>query len=225
MGRCRRKRTFAGGGELALVASTLIAIMGASPSASAAEIDPAIAAHFAQYSLPTPNAGVVIICHGFGCAYRTEVALDPADHRKLAEILAKGRASPQAEREAVAQAVAWFDRRVGPVAGTTQRVALADFRHMGEAYQFDCVDASLNTTSALVVLQLLDLLKHHKVLAPVARGRGFDFRPLHATAVLIENAAPEQWSVDLWTRGYGQPPEIMQLSRWLQLDIWPWSNP
>ena len=219
MGRCRWKCGFTGA-----VAWALVAIAGAPPSTSAAEMDPAIVTHFAQYSLPPPNAGVVIVCHGFGCKYRTEIAFEPADHHKLTEILAKGRASPQAERDAVAQAVAWFDRRVGPLAGTTTRVALADFRHLGDAHQFDCIDSSLNTTSWLVVLQELDLLKHHTVAAPVARGRIL-LRPPHATAVLVENTKPERWSVDIWTRSYGQLPEIMPLARWMEIDIWPWSNP
>ena len=108
-----------------------------------------IAAHFADYSLPVPTPSAVIVCHGFGCRYRTEVGLGEAEHRKLAEILAAGKASPQAELKAVGLAVAWFDRLVGPAAGTESRVALADFRHYGDPHQFDCVDSSLNTTSVL----------------------------------------------------------------------------
>ena len=59
------------------------------------------------------------------------------------------------------------------------------------------------------------LLKHHHLAAPVARGHLINLRPPHATAVLIENVSGEKWSVDLWTRNYGEPPEIMSLARWL----------
>src|SRR5205085_2379055 len=83
----------------------------------------------------------------------------------------------------VGQAVAWFDRLVGPAAGTESRVALADFRHYGDPHQFDCVDSSLNTTSVLAVLQQLNLLKHYHLAAPVARGHLINLRPPHATAV------------------------------------------
>jgi hypothetical protein len=199
----------------------LMVVGSALTPASGAQVNSVIAAHFADYSLPVPTPSAVIVCHGFGCQYRTEIRLGDTERRKLAEILATGKASPQAELKAVGQAVAWFDRLAGPVAGTESRVALADFRHYGDPHQFDCVDSSLNTTSVLAVLEQLNLLKHHHLAAPVARGHLINLRPPHATAVLIENGSGEKWSVDLWTRNYGEPPEIMPLARWLELDIWP----
>src|SRR5437667_2100323 len=145
MGRVRRSGRDAGGLPSALV--LLMVVGSALAPASGAQVNSVIAAHFADYSLPVPTPSAVIVCHGFGCRYRTEVGLGQAEHRKLAEILAAGKASPQAELKAVGLAVAWFDRLVGPAAGTESRVALADFRHYGDPHQFDCVDSSLNPTS------------------------------------------------------------------------------
>ena len=37
--------------------------------------DPAVAAMFREWSLSTPSPASVVICHGFGCAFRTEIAM------------------------------------------------------------------------------------------------------------------------------------------------------
>jgi hypothetical protein len=90
--------------------------------------------------------------------------------------------------------------------------------YMFDPHQFDCIDASRNTTSLLLVLAELKLLRHHTVDVPVSRGYLLDTRPPHTTAVLKENNGGEQWAVDAWTRAYGQPPEIMPLARWRELE-------
>ena len=167
-------------------------------------------------SPPTPN--VVFICHGFGCKYRTELVLTAKDHARLAQILAAGRSSPAAERKAIAAAGAWFDRRVGPVAGTANHVVRAGAEHMFDTRQFDCIDSSRNTTSLLLLLDQLKLLRYHNVDVPVARGFLIDGRYPHVTAVLVEKANGTKWAVDSWTVGYGQDLEIMPLERWMTLD-------
>jgi len=165
---------------------------------------------------PTPNA--VFVCHGFGCKYRDEVDLTAGDRAKLTQILASGRASAAAERKAVAAAGAWFDRRVGPVAGTQNHVARAGAKYMYDIHQFDCIDSSRNTTSLLLVLDQLKLLRYHDVDAPEARGFFIDGRPPHATAVLVEKATGTKWSIDSWTVGYGQALEVMPLDRWKAIE-------
>ncbi len=165
---------------------------------------------------PTPN--VVFVCHGFGCKYRAELDLTGNDRAKLAQLLAAGKSSAAAERKAVAAAGAWFDRRVGPLAGTVNHVARAGMKYMYDIRQFDCIDSSRNTTSLLLVLDQLNLLRHHDVDVPESRGHMFDLRPPHATAVLVEKATGTKWSIDSWTVGYGQPLEVMPLERWKTLD-------
>lgn len=165
-----------------------------------------------------PTPAVVFVCHGFGCKYRAEVDLTSGDRAKLAQLMAAGKLSPEGERKAIAAAGAWFDRRVGPVAGTANHVARAGMKYMNDVQQFDCIDSSRNTTSLLLVLDQLNLLRHHDVDTPEARGHIFDFRAPHATAVLIEKGTGTKWAIDSWTVGYGQPLEIMPLERWKTLD-------
>ncbi len=197
-------------GFAALVASSSIATGATRPRV--------VAATFAEYSVTPPNPVSVFVCHGFGCKYRVEIDLTAGDRAKLAQFLAAGRASAAAERKAVATAGAWFDKRVGPVAGTANHVARAGMKYMFDTHQFDCIDSSRNTTSLLMVLDQLNLLHYHDVDEPEARGYMVDGRPPHATAVLVERATGKKWSIDSWTVGYGQALEVMALERWRGLD-------
>jgi hypothetical protein len=177
-----------------------------------------IEAAYGEYSVAPPSPSIVFVCHGFGCKYRTEWDLTASDRAKLAQFLATGRSSPEAERKAVSEAGAWFDKRVGPVAGTANHVARAGAKYMYDVHQFDCIDSSRNTTSLLLVLDQLNLLRHHDVDIPEARGFFLDGRPPHATAVLVEKTSGTKWSIDSWTVGYGKALEVMPLDRWKSLD-------
>ena len=170
---------------------------------------------FAAYSLSIPSPTSVVICHGFGCAYRTEIALGKSDHSKLAVLLATGKASASAERGALATAIAWFDRRVGLEAGTTKRIARASAMTQSGPGQMDCIDTSRNTTSYFIILDRLRLLRFHRIQAPVARG--FIISP-HATAVLRETKSGQKWAFDNWTRKYGEKPDVMPLEEWMAAD-------
>jgi hypothetical protein len=195
-------------------------MLAAAAALSTARADNAsvIAATYGDLSVSPPTLSSIYVCHGFGCKYRAEVGLTDADRAALARMLAAGKASAAAERRAIGNAGAWFDRRIGPVAGTAGHVARANRVHMFDKRQMDCIDSSRNTTGLLLVLDQLNLLRHHEVAEPVARGYIIDGRPPHVTAVLVEKATGTEWAVDSWTRAYGQAPEIMRLSLWKTLD-------
>ncbi len=170
---------------------------------------------YTSVSLSPPTTRQVIVCHDFGCAQRTPVGLTPGDLATLASLLAPGRASAEAERRAVAAAEAWFDRRVGPAAGTTHRIARATgLGGQGSVGQMDCIDTSRNSTTLLVVLEQLHLLHHHKVEGVEARGYLIDGIGPHATAVLTDIHTGKQWAVDSWTHKYGDKPDILPLDVW-----------
>lgn len=177
-----------------------------------------VAATYSAYSVLPPTPSEVIVCHGFGCQYRSEVGLGASDRGHLAALMASGRGSAAAERRAVGAAGAWFDRRFGAVAGTKGHIARANRNYMFDKRQMDCIDSSRNTTSLLLLLVQLNLLHYHDVVEPVARGFPLDAGAPHVTAVLRERATGVEWAVDSWTRAYGQAPEIMPLERWKTLD-------
>jgi hypothetical protein len=193
--------------------AVLMALLWAAPPAYAEDVG--LQRAYAELSLKRPTTASVIVCHGFGCTHRTEIGLGSGDRARLATLLAPGQASAEAERRAIATAVVWFDRRVGPHAGTTHRIARAGVMTKTGPGQMDCIDTSRNTTSLFLILDQLRLLRHHQVDGPVARGYLLDGRGLHATAVLRETRSGKKWAVDNWTRNYGERPDVMPLEQWM----------
>jgi hypothetical protein len=177
--------------------------------------DSAVIEAYARLSLPLPAPSLVVICHGFGCQQRTAIGLGAADRAKLAELLISGHASAEAERRAIGEATAWFDRRIGPAAGTTHRIARAGALTEYHPGQMDCVDTSSNNTSLFLVLDRLHLLRHHAVEGPQARGYLLNGRWPHATAVLRDLHTGRKWAIDNWTRKFGERPEIMTVEQWM----------
>jgi hypothetical protein len=195
----------------------LLLVAGA-PAAFAIELSPPQAALYSTVSIYPPSASSMTVCYGFVCRRREIFEFTPADRKALTATLAAGRASAAAERAAVQKAVIWFDRRMGPVIGTDKRVAKADFRYFDDKHNYDCWDTTRNTTSLLLVLQEWGLLKHHTVGNPHYRGNALVLQTPHNTAVLVENATKVEWVVDMWPRGYAQPPDVMTVEKWVTED-------
>src|SRR5947209_2228736 len=191
----------------------LVALLTAGGTA-VADVDPAVVAMLREWSLASPSPSRVVICHGFGCAYRTEIALAGGDHAQMAAIMVSGAASAQAERAAIGRAEAWFERRIAPITGTAQRVARAGPLIGGALNrgQFDCIDTTNNTNSLLLVLDQLKLLRHHTIAAPVSRFL-FTEGP-HNTAVIQDRKTNELWTVDPWTHKGSEVPDIWPLAKW-----------
>jgi len=187
-------------------------------SASAKDLTPSQAALYTSVSIFPPSATSMTVCYGFVCRRRHELDFNAADRKALGTILASGRGSAAAERSAVQKAVIWFDRRIGPIIGTDKRVANADIRTLDAAHNFDCWDTTRNMTSLLLVLQEWGLFKYHSVGDPHYRGDPLILQLPHNTAVLVDRTTKTEWVVDLWTRGYGKPPDVKPLSEWVKED-------
>jgi hypothetical protein len=200
---------------LSVLASALV--VAASPM-QAAELTSPQAALYTTVSIFPPSAARMTVCYSFGCRRREILDFTAADRAALARIMAAGRASAAAEREAVQKAVIWFDRRMGPIIGTDKRVAKADFRALDDKHNYGCWDTTRNTTSLLLVLQEWGLFKYHTVGDPHYRGNVLVLQTPHNTAVLVERATKVEWVIDMWPRGYAQPPDVMTVARWVTED-------
>ena len=203
--------------RIVLLAAALAALV-AAPPASALRLSPEQAEMYTSVSINPPSAEAMTICYGFVCRRRATLDFTASDQKELTQILAAGKASAAAERAAVQKAVVWFDKRVGPIVGTTNRVANADIRSGAAAGNFDCWDSTRNTSSFLFVLQEWGLLKHHTVGNPRYRGNILALQLPHNTAVLVENESKVEWVVDMWTTKYLQPPDVMLVETWLKKD-------
>ncbi|WP_409410650.1 hypothetical protein [Bradyrhizobium sp. AUGA SZCCT0176] len=208
------RQTFA---RLAGVLGVVGAALSGAPS-EAAEMSSAVADLYTSVSIYPPSANSMTVCYGFVCRRRQILEFTPGDRTALTQIMAAGRASAVAERAAVQKAVVWFDRRMGPILGTNKRVAKADFRYFDDKHNYDCWDTTRNTTSLLLVLRDWGLLKHHAIGDPRYRGNTLVLQTPHNTAVLVDRATKAEWVVDLWPRGYLQPPDVMPVEKWVKED-------
>jgi hypothetical protein len=205
-------------GRLVGFLGACLAALSANGVAKAAELSPAVLALYTTVSIYPPSPNSMTVCYGFVCRRREILDFTAGDRRALTQIMAAGRASAAAERAAVQKAVIWFDRRMGPILGTDKRVAKADFRYFDDKHNFDCWDTTRNTTSLLLVLQEWNLLKYHFVGDPHYRGNTLVLQTPHNTAVLVDRATKVEWVVDLWPRGYLQPPDVMPVTQWVTED-------
>jgi len=204
-------------GLAAVFGALLGALLGVS-TAKAVEMSSAIAYLYSSVSIYPPSATSMTVCYGFVCRRRETLDFTAGDRSAITQIMAAGRASAAAERAAVQKVVVWFDRRMGPILGTDKRVAKADFRYFDDKHNYDCWDTTRNTTSLLLVLQEWGLLKHHAIGDPRYRGNTLVLQTPHNTAVLVDRATKVEWVVDLWPRGYLQPPDVMTVEQWVKED-------
>ena len=169
-----------------------------------------------QRGVDFPAVGArMTVCYGFVCRRRAILDFTASDRNALTKILEAGRASAADERTAVRKAVIWFDRRMGPAIGTNKRVAKANVRTLDDKHNYDCWDTTRNTTSLLLVLQQWGLFKYHVVGDPHYRGNVLALQTPHNTAVLVQRATRVEWVVDMWPRGYLQPPDVMPVEKWV----------
>jgi len=203
--------------RLAGVLGVVALVLSGAP-AQATELSSAVAQLYTSVSIYPPSATSMTVCYGFVCRRREVLDFTAADRKALTQIMTAGRASAVAERAAAQKAVIWFDRRMGPILGTDKRVAKADFRYFDDKHNYDCWDTTRNTTSLLLVLQEWGLLKYHVVGDPRYRGNALVLQTPHNTAVLVDRATKAEWVVDLWPRGYLQPPDVMTVEKWVTED-------
>jgi hypothetical protein len=196
----------------------MFALLLGAPQSAAAELSREVAALYSTVSIYPPSATSMTVCYGFVCRRREILTFTPGDRAALTQILNAGHASAAAERAAAQKAVVWLDRRMGPIIGTNKRVAKADFRYFDDKHNYDCWDTTRNTTSLLLVLQEWRLLKFHTVGDPHYRGNTLVLQTPHNTAVLVDRATKIEWVVDLWPRGYLQPPDVMTVQKWVTED-------
>ena len=199
-----------------MTALAVLASVPADPGAAGPiEVSRAVAELYSSVSIFPPSATRMTVCYGFVCRRRHVLDFSAGDRAALTAIMSAGRASAAAERAAVQKAVVWLDRRMGPILGTTRRVAKADFRHRDDAHNYDCWDTTRNTTSLLLVMRQWGLLKFHNIGDPKYRGNALVLLTPHNTAVLVDRATKVEWVVDPWTRGYLQPPDVMTVAKWI----------
>ncbi|MEJ0077045.1 MAG: hypothetical protein WDO17_16680 [Alphaproteobacteria bacterium] len=180
----------------------------------ALELDAGVVQILEQLSLPVPDPANPVVCHGFGCAYRTPILLRSADKAQIKKLFgAPAAKSADGERKALAATMAWFEKRVAAEAGTAAAKARAGLGHAGDPSQFDCLDKTSNTIGVLTIVAEMGLLRHHVIDAPESRGFIIGGLP-HTTAVVRERSSGQKWALDGWTHNNGELPDVLRLEEW-----------
>jgi len=180
----------------------------------AQELDLDVVRTLEQLALPVPDPANPVVCHGFGCAYRTQILLRNVDKAQIKKLFGPAAVkSAEAERKALAATMAWFEKRVAGEAGTATAKARAGLGHAGDPSQFDCLDKTSNTVGVLAIVAQLGLLRHHVIDAPESRGFIIGGLP-HTTAVVRERKSGQKWALDGWTHDNGELPDVLPLDEW-----------
>ncbi len=168
--------------------------------------------HYSDYNAKPPLGNTVSVCHAHGCQKQISFTFTGDDISDLSVLMDYARNSDTApeERRAIAYAIAWMERRVGPSTGTANDRASLGF--MNASDQLDCVDEATNATSYLLVLQNNGLLRHHTVIRPFSKASFFKWP--HMAAMIRTRSNSQVYAVDSGVGPNGANPAITLASKW-----------
>jgi len=167
-----------------------------------------------SYAVNEPTMQRLFVCHGYECRLKTAVAIGEHEINQIRAIMESGQTDPAAERAALATAIAWLENRVAPIAGTAADRDYRDLASGSDPAQLDCIDEAANTTTYLMLIRNLGLLRFHAIGHPISKGFLLDGRYPHVTAVLLENDTGGQYAIDSWIFANGEEPVVMTLQDW-----------
>jgi len=167
---------------------------------------------YERQNVPYPSIESFPHCRSYGCKKIDTVMLTP-EEQKTVSLYFQTNENAKMERENIRHAVSYFENIIGNKTGTSADIA-GTYVKMGHM-QHDCIDESTNTTTYLILMNQMDLLKFHTPnaltsRAPILSGR---LGP-HRTAVIVENNSGTKYAVDSWFHDNGLKPEIIELSTW-----------
>lgn len=179
--------------------------------------------HFIHFKTGTPQNDTVTVCSAYGCQHQTPFTFTENDIRQIATIMdtARYRDTAEEEREAIGEAIAWMERRVGAATGTDRDRPGLDILGSGDRTQQDCVDEATNTTSYLMVMERYAMFRHHRVARPFAKGNMILGKWVHWGAMVEERMTGKKYAVDSFFYANGEPPVIMAADRWYIDDTGP----
>jgi len=166
--------------------------------------------------VPLKGPNTIYHCSGYGCRKMAIFSFSDRDIIELAMIMSEAliEATPAGERKAIANAVAWMERRVGKALGTDRDQASISFWAAGKKGQQDCVDEARNAAAYLSVLQANGLIRRHGGPRIVTRGNILSGMMPHYGVVIREKASRRVWAVDSGVGRNGALPRIEPARRW-----------
>ncbi|MBT5374999.1 MAG: hypothetical protein HOL06_10100 [Rhodospirillaceae bacterium] len=165
-----------------------------------------------RHGIDSPTSQAFTMCYGYGCRRSQYIELTAADWDPVRELFTPLPADAEAERAAIQGAVALLEQKTGDVVGTKLDKGGSKMG-LGNPYQLDCVDESLNTTNYLILMKNDGLLRFHDLRGPATRGFFIAGWP-HTTAAIMETEGGAAYAVDSWFFDNGVPPVILPIAEW-----------
>jgi len=159
-----------------------------------------------QYEGKYPSFPNLYICSGHGCKFIDKVTINKEVIDSLT-VFFKDVKTAEDERTAIAGAIAHLETIIGKVTKTNEDKKSFGMFTAGLYGQLDCVDEALNSTTYLLLLESLNLLKYHIVSHPDWKV-GF-FRWNHYAATFIEKETKVRWALDSGVENNGGKPLIV----------------
>jgi hypothetical protein len=172
--------------------------------------------HYQKYKARMPEGDRVFVCSSYGCRTQTPFRFSAEDIAEVRKIMAKGAATPAAERDAAKVAIGWMGNRADKAVGTSNDRPGDDAAGNGDPGQMDCVDVATNLTSYMLIMERHKLFRHHTVGSIYVKEdirRGWDGWT-HYAGILIDDKSKQKFAVDGWLLASGRPPEIVEVERW-----------
>jgi hypothetical protein len=139
-------------------------------------------------------------------------SLGAAEWANVTTLLIPPAISPDAERAAIAQAIARMETIIGRHTGTDRDMG-RNLPGFGQPGQMDCIDESTNTYTYLRMFEDAGLLRWHRVARRSTRFGLFAGMP-HTTAVIEDTANGVKYAIDSWFLDNGEAPPVVELDRW-----------
>ena len=175
--------------------------------------------HYSAYAARLPEKNRIFVCSAYTCRTQTEFKFTPDDITTLRSLMAEHKRSDGSaeERMRIGRTLAWMEKRVGDVVGTSADRPGDDFFGPGDPTQMDCVDVATNLTSYLLILEAHGLIKHHAA-GPLYVKEDIIRKGLsgwtHFAAILVEGQTKQKYAVDGWLLPSGKEPEIVEVEKW-----------
>jgi len=165
--------------------------------------------HGARYPLRT----IAFVCSGYGCQFLNKFEFPDLLIDQLKSLFADVSDSEQ-ERKKIAKAIGMIERAAGPATGTVRDRPSIDFGGSGDPSQLDCVDEAINSTSYMIILHNMGLIKYHSIERP--DWKGGIFRWTHFAAILVDETTEMKWAVDAGIGRNGAEPLIVEFANWYE---------
>jgi hypothetical protein len=156
-------------------------------------------------------ADEVTVCFNYGCQDRAVVRYTPL-HLGQVQAQFVDADSPEAERAAIARAVAWLYFYAGAQSPIWRDRGGNFDDDETQPGRMDCIDHSTNTTAYLRLIEHHGWLRFHAVGERVLRGRMLSD---HWAARVVERGSGDAWVIDTWFLDPGLPASVFPLRAWL----------